>query len=61
MPPNAIHILSEALGLSASQRGEIAARLLESLETDADPDADAAWDQEIRMRLDDVRSGKLNP
>jgi putative addiction module component (TIGR02574 family) len=29
--------------------------------TDPDPDADAAWADEIKARLDDVRAGRVTP
>ena len=45
----------------ADERGQLAARLLESLDADADADAADAWDEEIRTRLEDVRSGRVTP
>jgi putative addiction module component (TIGR02574 family) len=54
-------VLTEVLGWPADERGELAARLLESLDTDVDADAGAAWDGEIRARLDQVRSGQVTP
>jgi putative addiction module component (TIGR02574 family) len=35
--------------------------LLESLEAQADPDAEAAWDAEIRARVEDVKQGRVKP
>ena len=29
--------------------------------SDADPHAPDAWDEEIRTRLEDIRSGQVNP
>jgi len=55
------HVLLEALRLPTRERGEIIARLLDSLEVDDDPDAEDAWDDEIRQRLDEVQSGKVKP
>jgi putative addiction module component (TIGR02574 family) len=60
MPTNQSQFLSDLLALPLKQRADIAALLLESLEPDTDPDAEAAWDQEIRERLDDLRSGGAN-
>jgi putative addiction module component (TIGR02574 family) len=61
MSERAAAVLTEILGWPAPERGDLAARLLESLDTGADPDADAAWDEEIRQRLDDVRAGRATP
>jgi putative addiction module component (TIGR02574 family) len=60
MPTNPSHFLADLLALPVTQRADIAARLLESLEPGTDPDAEAAWDQEIRERLDQLRSGRVN-
>lgn len=53
--------LSELLQLSPAERGDLAARLLDSLEeTDqVDADYEAAWEEEIRMRIEDVLTGRV--
>ena len=51
--------LSELLQLSPADRGEVAARLLDSLDGIDDPDDDAAWEAEIRSRVDDAVSGRV--
>ena len=51
--------LSELLQLSPADRGEVAARLLDSLDGIDDPDDDAAWEEEIRSRVDDAVSGRV--
>ena len=61
MSERATTVLAEVLGWSADERGELAARLLESLDADADEGAAHAWDEEIRTRLEDVRSGRVTP
>jgi putative addiction module component (TIGR02574 family) len=61
MSERAAAVLSEVLAWPAEQRGDLAARLLESLDPGADPDADAAWDAEIRQRLNDIQSGQVTP
>jgi len=61
MSERATTVLAELLRWPAAERGELAARLLESLDADADPDAAEAWDEEIRTRLEDVRSGRVTP
>jgi putative addiction module component (TIGR02574 family) len=52
-------VLTEILAWPANERGDLAARLLQSLDADLDIDAAAAWDAEILTRLDDVRSGRV--
>ncbi|HKB05002.1 MAG TPA: addiction module protein [Gemmataceae bacterium] len=54
-------VLAEVLGWPEGERGDLAAKLLESLDSGADDDAAAAWDEEIRTRLEDVRSGRVTP
>jgi putative addiction module component (TIGR02574 family) len=61
MTPRATDLLAELIQLPEGDRGELAARLLESLDGDPDPDADAAWADEIKARLEDVRSGRVTP
>ena len=50
--------LNELLQLSPADRGEVAARLLDSLDGIDDPDDDAAWEAEILSRVDDAVSGR---
>ena len=45
------------LALPAQQRADLALRIMESLEDASDPDAEAAWDEEIRSRVEEIRSG----
>jgi putative addiction module component (TIGR02574 family) len=52
-------LLNSLLQLPLDERGEIAAQLLDSLDTGADPDADSAWAEEIRTRVEDIRSGRV--
>jgi putative addiction module component (TIGR02574 family) len=51
-------LLAEALQLSDEERGELAAKLLESIDEGADDDAEAAWGTELRRRLDELDQGK---
>jgi putative addiction module component (TIGR02574 family) len=56
------HLLETALHLSDSERGELAARLIESLEaTDEveDQDLAEAWAVEIAQRLADLDHGRV--
>lgn len=61
MTPAADQFLAELLQLPPADRGELAARLLDSLDPAADEDAQAAWSEEIRARIEDVRSGRVKP
>lgn len=55
MDPKAL--LNEALRLSPEERAALAGELIQSLETDVDADAEAAWAAEIRSRLARVDAG----
>ena len=44
-------VLADALHLDADARAEIAAELIASLDGPADPDADAAWEAEVALRI----------
>jgi putative addiction module component (TIGR02574 family) len=52
--------VQELLNLPAEERAALAAALLDSLDPPADADADAAWDEEIRRRVDDVTAGRVS-
>ena len=51
-------IEAAAARLSADEREELIQRLIE-LDNPADPEVEAAWDDEIARRLEEVRSGKV--
>jgi len=57
MTDQAARLLAEALRLSEGDRGELADRLLESIEPALDP----AWEEEIGRRLEEIDSGKVKP
>ena len=50
-------VLFEALRLPPEERAAIAGELIQSLDTEVDPDAEAAWSAEIRARLERVDAG----
>jgi putative addiction module component (TIGR02574 family) len=50
-------LLDAALQLSAEERAALAGELIQSLETEIDPDAEAAWSAEIHARLARVDAG----
>jgi putative addiction module component (TIGR02574 family) len=55
--------VQDILSWPAEERAELVARLLDSLDpaTDSDSDAEQAWGDEIRRRLDDVTAGQVTP
>lgn len=50
-------VLAEALRLDIDARAEVAAELLASLDSPADPDAEAAWVAEIERRVAAIEAG----
>ena len=59
MKRDAAAILKEALALPSEARAALAGSLLDSLETDFDDDAEAAWAAEINRRLAELDSGSV--
>lgn len=60
MTPQASEILEKALALSTEERGLLIDRLVESLdEGTAEEGVEAAWDEEIKRRIDDIRKGRV--
>ena len=51
-------LLVEALRLPEAERAALAGELIESLETEVDADAEAAWSVEIRRRVEDLNAGR---
>ncbi|MBZ5527023.1 MAG: addiction module protein [Acidobacteriia bacterium] len=56
MPRHTEDILKEALTLPAEARAALADSLLDSLDTEVDADAEAAWQAEIHRRLAELDS-----
>jgi putative addiction module component (TIGR02574 family) len=54
---DAKQLLAEALRLSDGDRAALAGELIQSLEREIDPDAEAAWSEEIRARLERLDAG----
>jgi putative addiction module component (TIGR02574 family) len=54
-------ILKDALELPAEGRAALTDSLLESLDSEVDEDAEAAWQQEIHRRLDELDSHQVAP
>jgi putative addiction module component (TIGR02574 family) len=60
MTPQVLELLEKALELSTQERGLLAARLIDSLDDEpAEEGVEAAWDAEIKRRVDDIRSGRV--
>jgi len=60
MNPKVAEVLDKAMALSSDERGLLIDRLVESLD-DAAPEegVDEAWADEIKRRVDEIRSGKV--
>ncbi|MEE9293961.1 MAG: addiction module protein [Phycisphaerae bacterium] len=61
MTTNAIKLLEDALGLPDGDRADLAARLIDSLDQEADEDAPSAWDAEIARRIAHLDGGSVRP
>ncbi len=59
MNTTAKQLYDNALQLSDSERAELAAWLIESLDAEVDQDLDAAWDPEIERRINELDSGTI--
>ena len=52
-------LLKKALALPDKERADLAGSLIESLDDTVDENAEAAWQEEIVRRLEDVQSGRV--
>ena len=52
-------VLADALRLDSAVRAELAAEILASLDGPADPDAEAAWNDEIDRRIEAIEAGTI--
>jgi putative addiction module component (TIGR02574 family) len=59
MTQEAHELLQRALALPENERAELAGNLISSLDATVDLDADAAWQQEVARRLQEVESGAV--
>jgi putative addiction module component (TIGR02574 family) len=58
--PQVAELLEKALKLSTQERGLLASRLIESLDDEPiEEGVEAAWEEEIKQRVDDIRSGRV--
>ena len=58
MTENAERVKQEVLQLPEAGRAELARFLIESLDDSEDPDVEAAWDEELRRRVERIEQGK---
>jgi putative addiction module component (TIGR02574 family) len=60
LTPQISELLEKALTLSTQDRGLLIHRLIASLDEEAPEEGvEAAWDEEIKRRVDDIRSGRV--
>jgi putative addiction module component (TIGR02574 family) len=60
MTPRVLEVLEKALALSTQERGLLIDYLIESLdEGPVEEGVEEAWGEEIKRRVDDIRSGKV--
>jgi putative addiction module component (TIGR02574 family) len=60
MTPQVSEVLEKALALSTHDRGLLIDHLIESLdEAPAEEGVEEAWGEEIKRRVDDIRTGKI--
>jgi putative addiction module component (TIGR02574 family) len=60
MTPQVSELLEKALALSTQERGLLIDQLIESLdEAPTEEGVEEAWAEEIKHRVDDIRTGKV--
>lgn len=52
-------LFRKAADLPEEDRAALAGLLIESLESERDPDVDEAWAAEIERRVEDIKSGRV--
>jgi putative addiction module component (TIGR02574 family) len=60
MTREAAELLKRALALPTEERANLASTLIDSLDATVDEDVEVAWQEEIRRRIDDLRSGRVS-
>jgi putative addiction module component (TIGR02574 family) len=60
MPVDVQELKEELKCLPARQRAELAHFLIESLDQDQDPAAEAAWERELERRITEIKSGQAH-
>jgi putative addiction module component (TIGR02574 family) len=59
LTPQVSELLEKALALSTEDRGLIIDRLIESLDNEPAEEVEAAWSEEIKRRVEEIQSGKV--
>ncbi|MGD0570228.1 MAG: addiction module protein [Candidatus Sulfotelmatobacter sp.] len=60
MTPKVSEVLEKALALSTQERGLIIDRLIKSLDDEpTEEGVEAAWSEEIKRRVEEIQSGKI--
>ena len=59
MATSAEELYKKALGLKERERAALAARLIESLDTEIEEGVEAAWLAEVERRMEELDSGKV--
>jgi putative addiction module component (TIGR02574 family) len=60
MTPDVSELLKKALALPPEARAALATSLFESLDEEpADESVEAAWSEEVKRRIEDIDSGKV--
>jgi len=59
MRTESAELLRDALSLPAEARAALIDSLIESLDVEVDPDAEAAWREEIHRRLQQIDGGAV--
>jgi putative addiction module component (TIGR02574 family) len=59
MSPEIEELLKKAMALPPAARADLASSLIDSLDQTVDDDVEAAWQQEIAHRVEELESGKV--
>ena len=59
MSPEIEELLKKAMSLPPEARADLASSLIDSLDQTLDDDVEAAWQQEIAHRVEELESGKV--
>jgi putative addiction module component (TIGR02574 family) len=59
MSPEIEELLKKAMALPPAARADLASSLIDSLDETVDEDVEAAWQEEIAHRVEELESGKV--
>jgi putative addiction module component (TIGR02574 family) len=60
MKQDVAEILKKAMGLPPEARAALAGSLIDSLDQNIDEDVEAAWEDEVLLRLKEIDEGKVD-